>query len=79
MSPVDYLAAYGAPGCLEAWAHAVWDAFLASGIVFTHAQLIWKDVTMGGLQWMAHEVYPNEAGGYHGVIDLSTKITVVYC
>lgn len=76
-TPEDYLASW--PGCLDAWALAVWADFVATGIPFTLARLIWKDVHTGGLSWMAMEVYPALAGNYHGVIDLDTKLMVEYC
>lgn len=76
-TPEEYLAAY--PGCLDAWAHAVWDDFVATAIPFSQARLIWKDVHVGGLNWMAIEVFPDEAGNYHGVIDLDTRLMVEYC
>lgn len=79
LDPNSYLIAVGQPGCLEAWSSAIWSAFLASGTPYAQARLIWQSVILTGKNYMGWEVYPNQAGGYHGVIDLDYQIVVEYC
>ncbi len=79
--PVSYLATFGNPGCLQAWAQAVWDEFKLSGVLYTQARLIWDDSNTTGANWSAIQVFPDQAGGYNQVFPLgiSTKIFVEYC
>lgn len=79
MDPITYLTTFGQPGCLEAWSAAVWSDFLASGTPYSQARLIWQSTFFSGKNWMGIEVYPNQAGNYHGVINLDTAIFVEYC
>lgn len=79
LTPEAYLMTYGAPGCLEAWANAVWQQFIASGISYTQARLIWVEEHDTGDNWQATQVFPAQEGGYNGVQDLDTKIVVEYC
>lgn len=77
--PISYLAAFGQPGCLEAWAAEVWSQFVATATPYSQARLIWQDVHTTGKNFMAISVFPDQAGGYPLVIDLDTKIVVEYC
>lgn len=77
LDPVTYLAPY--PGCIEAWSAAVWAAFLAASIPYSQARLIWQLVNFTGKNYMGWEVYPNQAGWYHEVIDLNWSIVIEYC
>lgn len=77
LDPVTYLSFH--PGCLDAWALDVWNQFMASGIPFTQARLIWADIHTTGNSFMATQVYPSQSGGYGHVLDLDTKIVVEYC
>lgn len=75
--PVTYLSPY--PGCIDAWAAEVWSQFIASGTPYTQARLVWRDVFTTGTGFQAQEVYPDQAGFYHPVISLDTKIVCEYC
>jgi hypothetical protein len=79
--PITYLATFAAPGCLEAWGSAVWNAFVLSSVPYTQARLIWEDSNTTGANWAAIQVFPDLAGGYNAVFPLgvSTKIVVEYC
>lgn len=77
-SPNDWIAFIGAPGALEAWSQAVWADFLASGIPFSQARLIWADIPTTG-DWLATNVFPDELGNYPIVIDMITKVVVQWC
>jgi len=77
--PLTYIATWGPPGCLEAWAAAVWADFIAHGPAFSSARLIWADSHTAGYDFMALQVFPSLTGPYAHVIDLDTKIQVEYC
>lgn len=79
LDPVTYVNTYGAPGCLVAWSNAVWADFLTQGIAYSQARLIWANVHTTDKGWMGIQVFPDQLGGYGGVIDLDTKIVVEYC
>lgn len=77
--PITYINSWGLPGCLEAWAAAVWQDFITGGTPYSQARLVWQDVHTSGFDFMAIQVYPNEVGPYAHVSDLDTKIVVEYC
>lgn len=75
--PNDYCNAV--PGCLSSWCAETWAQFLASGTPYTQARLIWGVGLLTNANWMGTEVFPAQAGGYHGVASLDTWIAVEYC
>lgn len=79
VDPNLYVEAYGLPGCLEAWCAEVWSQFIAAGIPYSSARLIWEFglLTSGNYQSIA--VFPDQSGGYGLVSSLNTYITVEYC
>lgn len=79
LDPNAYLTALGATGCLEAWCQEVWDQFVVDVPSHSNARLVWAEGTLTGSNWQGFEVFPAQAGGYHGVINLNTFITVEYC
>ena len=78
-NPSDYLLALGGPDCLKAWSAAVWSAFVTSGIPYSQARLIWQGTLLTGKNYPGYEVFPDQSGGYIGVIDLDTVIAVEWC
>ncbi len=79
LDPNAYLAALGAPGCLEAWCAEVWSQFLASSTPFSQARLIWEFVNLTGKNYVGWQVFPNQPGGYISMIGLELSIVVEYC
>jgi hypothetical protein len=77
--PNAYLVTWGSPGCLEAWSAEVWSQFIALGIPFTTARLIWKSGTLTGSNYQGQNVFPDELGNYPIVGSLTDYITVEWC
>lgn len=82
--PYAYLAGIlgstaAANACVASWSQAVWADFVASGVPYSQARLIWATVPTSGLGWEGYEVFPNQLGNYHGVISLDLKIVVEFC
>lgn len=77
--PNLYLSVWGAPGCLEAWCAAVWAQFIAAHPTYSQARFIWEYGTLTGGNYLATQVYPDQAGGYTPVILLNAYVTVEWC
>lgn len=81
MDPVTYLATFGPPGCLQAWAQETWNQFLAyaaaNNVIWTQARLVWATTALSG--WQAQQVFPSMIGPFNLVALLNTTIVVEYC
>ena len=77
--PNAYVAAFGSAGCIEAWSNAVWADFVARGVPYAQARLVWYLLPTSGKGFFGTQVFPAQSGGYSQVVDLDFKIVVEYC